>query len=315
MLKRSLTLTLLIAVTALAIAACASKPQVPPLPPDKELRLQQYPPSPTSGPMTATEVHRLGLRVEKLAHPTFAFVQYRYPTDQRSDRWKVGHWHDKVLPSGTMVAADKDGRPWYLLDSSNRLYVPVIRSSDSMPPPTESGGDWMLFGMSPWWLLVPAVGVGVVCLGWWPPRRRGNGEDDPDINPRLGADPARTRMPETGMAAATATGATAAVGTVATAARPASPEVDPELNALSERVGAVEHNMAGIRQDLAGIRESISGLEDRVVTRIEPTIRQAVDNGGKERAKALIATEIAKKAAENKPAMVASLTRLLESLG
>lgn len=319
MLKWMSVMIALVVLTAFTIAACAS-PQVPP---EKELRLEQYPVLPAKRPMTAAEMHRLGLRVEKLAHPTMVFIHYRYGVDQRSDPWRQqGHWHERVLQTGTMVAVDGQGRPWYLLDGSNRLYTPVVGQYQLSP--AKSDGEWFPFGISPWWLLVPAAGLGGL-LWWFLRRRRGNGEEtddpDPDADPKPGTDPEQTQMPGAGVAT-TVAGAAAVAGTAAATAKPTPsgmrwmnmPEVQSEgvadptaLNALSERVGSIERSVAEIR-------DSVAGMDERVAVRLEPTIRAAAEGGGKARAKALLAEEIAKKAGENKPAMVASLTRVLESL-
>lgn len=258
MLKHLITAVLTIAVLTLTLASCTSAP--PPLPPDEEMRYTVYPILSTKRPMTAVEVHDPGLLVMKLERSIGAFVHFRYKVDQRSDR--EGHWHYQTVDAGTMVAVDSNGRPWYLLAGSNRLYVPLeqIRNGTATSPSAGQGGPG---GWSPWWwLLLPAAAIAILWL--WIRQRDGNVDDDP--------------------AAADAN--------------------DPPAH---DRIGRIE-------RDVAGIRESLIGLEDRVVTRLEPTVREAVDNGGKARARNALAEQIVAAGSRNNMVLVNALNRALTAL-
>ncbi len=76
---------------------------------------------------------------------------------------------------------------------------------------------------------------------------------------------------------------------------------------LTDRLGRVE-------SDLADMRGSIEGMDERVATRLEPVVRHAAEGGAKARAQAILAEQISAKAAEGDAEMVASLTRVLESI-
>lgn len=288
MLKRLSVIAPAMLILALTIAACNSKPQAPPpLPPEKELRLGQYPILPVKQQMTAAEVHRLGLRVERLAQPTMTFVNFRFGVDQRSDLWRSNHWHDKILPTGTMVAVDEQSRPLYLLDGSNRLYTPIVGQYQPLSP-ANSGGDWMPFGLSPWWLLVPVIGG----LLWWLLRRRNREDTPPDDTPN----PDQTRA---GMRW-----------------RDLNDANNPMIQGLSDRMGTVEREIADVRHEVSSIRTSIVGMDERVaaipdlvIERIGPRL-----DASAEAAKALLAEEIVRKGRQGKTDTVASLRKLMDSL-
>lgn len=302
MLNRLVILTLTVFALFFTLTACVSKPQTqqPPTPPEPEqtrlvvpngwLQIETYPILTNKLVMDDETIKSLGLQRAKLATQTLVFNHYR-----ELGRDRKGGWRHEILPAGTEVAVDRDGRAWYKLDCSNRLYAPVERERTVTQPPAKPGsgnGDW-----SPWWLLLPA-GLLVVLL--WLLWRRTTTKDDPDANPMAWAleDPKPTTT-------ATAAGAAAAT-TAATAAKPDGSRPDTTNDPpYPTRLDSIE-------RDVAGIKEVLTGLEDRVVTRLEPTVRAAAEDGGRERARAALAERILQ---ETDPALADSLLQVFQKLG
>lgn len=255
MLKR--LAAILTTVLAIFTLAACTVPVQPPLPPEKELRLEQYPVLAVKRPMTAVQVHDPGLRVMRLERSIGAFVHFRYGVDQRGD--KEGHWHYQVLESGTMVAVDRDGRPWYLIDGSNRLYVPVeqLRNTAASAASGQGGGpgEW-----SPWWWWLLLLAAALAILWLWLLQRTTDRVGDPDD------DPMAWRMPRAGAATATAD-ATAATGAGVATAAAAQPATDPPAGtAQNDRMAAVESDVAEIRESLTSLEGRVTSTEKEIAT-------------------------------------------------
>lgn len=309
--KRFMLAVLTLAMLSVALVACGSKPQaqVQPAPevtklvvPEKWLQIERYPVIARKHVMTDAELEQLGLRRDTLKMPTLFFNHYR-----ELGRNKKGGWRHEILPAGTMVAVDKNGRSWYKIDCSNRLYAPVERERSTAPQAgsdkgKSDGSGKSNDGWSPWWLLLPLTAVGgMMWWLWWGSKDEGGG--DPDANDPM----AWARTPKADAVtggAATATDVAAAAGTTAAAAGGADTNAPTPLIDRMERV----------ERDVAGIRESLVGLEDRVVTRLEPTIAAAVDNGGKARAKTALYEHLNRKLDEGNVEMVEALTEMMKAL-
>lgn len=129
--------------------------------PGDDVNLEKYPVLPSKQPMDVAEISRLGLKKVKLHAPIIAFVYDRYGIDQWSDR--QSHWHWRWVRHGTLVAVDPSGRPWYVVGTSIRLYVPSADGDGFwfFWPSWLNPANWSL----PWWwpLLVPP---GLLLLGY-----------------------------------------------------------------------------------------------------------------------------------------------------
>lgn len=237
------------------LGACAPS-TAPQLPPDSEMKHDSYPILPKKHAMTVDEVQKFGLQVGKLKKDTLVFNHYRVLGSK-------GGWKDEVLPAGTGVAQDAEGRAWYKLDCANRLYVPVPH-----------GPAWWPFGSAgprwPWWLpwfllLLPFFGL----LGWLLARRQGGGQRPPPPPPENrggndhGGDPdlpgpaaLRPSVPSRPASAPAldpvATAKATAAGVLGTTPDPKSDGV----KTLVARVGKIETDLADVKAELTKLGEA-----------------------------------------------------------
>lgn len=146
---RKFAVSVVILLSLLFVGACAKAPvsTLPAVPSVDVLQLDRYPLIPVKRPMLADEVQRLGLQPARLEKDTFVFNHYRGFCGGKEP---CGKW--EWLKAGTWVAVDKDGRPWYRLDCSNRLYVVSVGGAVGVGPPLagDNGNDRGPSGLWPW---------------------------------------------------------------------------------------------------------------------------------------------------------------------
>lgn len=122
-------------VFVFVLGAC-SRESAPKSEEGAQVMLDQYPFYP-KGAMTDKEIKRFGLVRQKLNAPLAVFNYYR-------GLGKNGGWQYEILPAGTEVAIDNNGRPWYKTDCSNRLYAPADTATTGSAVGGRRGFPWQL---------------------------------------------------------------------------------------------------------------------------------------------------------------------------
>jgi len=160
---------ILLAVVALFLSACGDyvevKDPIARLMPEIETgdwaQLGKFPYQ-KYGEMGSSKIKELGLERRVVTTP-LSVINYQ----SKNDRWKL-----ETLESGTLVATDSIGRPWYKISCGNRLYLPVrqvLAPSTAVTPgggiksaPAEGSSRWgLLAGL---WDFVRNLGETVVGL-------------------------------------------------------------------------------------------------------------------------------------------------------
>jgi len=170
---KKLIISVLLAAMACAFMACGENETLQPQPKTVVqtgdwAKIFNYP-FLKFGKMSNEKIGQLGLIKSVIKKP---LLVYNYKGGR--------NWWLETLPRGTEVAVDITGRPWYKVDCSNRVYVPMDKICPVIPPPSPGHRfpwDWNL----PWWLFPLLFLLLLIPLLLWLLLRK-RGEKEPGLH-------------------------------------------------------------------------------------------------------------------------------------